>query len=162
MCTSRITCSSTDAGLGALLSRQSCYKTIVIIIIIVETFDMDVRIGHEPSPTSFPMPLTPPCRWLQLDDPHHINHKSASYKLTSSSNRNASDFGDFLRRTFLDHDLLPTFNAQINRRAWSYNVERHSVMLGQNGDSIGADFVSSIAICSDSIGSCHDRRHSAT
>ena len=68
---------------------------------------------------------------------------------TVRSDRHSTNTSHLRLRSFLNNDVLPRRDTQIDGTAWSSNVERNVVMLCDNCNLICSNLVGSIAI------SCH-------
>src|SRR5580658_1041152 len=58
---------------------------------------------------------------------------------------------DFFLRAFLDGNLVAGRDGIIDGGDWSGHVEGDFVFVGDYGDSVGADFVRSVAIAGDAV-----------
>src|SRR5690348_10833494 len=59
----------------------------------------------------------------------------------------------FFLRAFFDRDVLARGNCEVERGDGRGDEKRHAVFAGENGDSVGADFVGGVAVASDAVGS---------
>src|SRR5690348_18468455 len=59
----------------------------------------------------------------------------------------------FFLRAFFDRDVLARGNCEVERGDGRGDVKRDAVFAGENGDSVGTDFIGGVAIASNAVGS---------
>lgn len=64
--------------------------------------------------------------------------------------------GELLWGAHLDDDVPAALKAQVARRAGRRHVEGDAVVLGGNGQLVGAHFVGRVAVGNHSVGAHHD------
>lgn len=57
-----------------------------------------------------------------------------------------ADVSHFTVRPLLNDDVVAARNGQIDGGEWRRNVEGHSVVLGDNRNLVGADFVGRVSV----------------
>ncbi len=60
-----------------------------------------------------------------------------------------------------DNDVFSRGNGHVERAEWSSNIKRNLVKMSQNGKAVCPDFVGSVAVAGDAIGSDYDGPNSS-
>lgn len=76
-------------------------------------------------------------------------------ELTGGSDGHTVDAGELLRGAHLDDDVPAALQAQVARRAGRGHVEGDPVVLGGDGQLVGAHFVGRVAVGHHSVGTHH-------
>lgn len=78
-----------------------------------------------------------------------------SIQVTWGSDGHSIYAGELLRGAHLDDDVPATFQAQVARRAGRRHVEGDPVVLGGDGELVGAHFVGRVAVGHHPVGAHH-------